>query len=171
MDKEVRSDAKLKNLPPEVRETLWRYRYPEEDGEKLPMVAILAALQREHGITSSLASLSEFYSWQRLQKRMETARARAEQAKLELMRTSDLSPEDIERVGQCVFTSETVEAGNVKAFVQLAKLRLASRSLELDARRLAILEAKAAQADKATEVLSQKISPEEQIKRLRAILV
>jgi hypothetical protein len=46
-----------------------------------------------------------------------------------------------------VFTAETLEDGNVKGYVALAKLRLASRALDHDARRLAVLEAKAAFAD------------------------
>ena len=62
------------------------------------------------------------------------------------------------------------ESGNVKAYVALAKLSLAHRALDLDTRRLAILEAKAAQADAAKDVLGTSLSPEEQNRRLREIL-
>jgi hypothetical protein len=44
------------------------------------------------------------------------------------------------------------------------------RSLELNERKIAILEQKAAQADAAKDVLGQQISAEEQTRRLREIL-
>ena len=77
MEKEIRADAKLKNLPGEMLETLWRLRNPEDDGQKLTFVEVLAWLNLEHGIDSSLGALSEFYSWLRLKRRIESAAARA----------------------------------------------------------------------------------------------
>jgi len=147
MDKEIRADAKLKNLPPEILEDLWRFRNPEEDGEKLTFVAVLAELQTRYGIVSSLASLSEFYSWQRMERRMTEARARAEQARTLLAQDPNATPEAIANVGHMTFTSEMVQDGNVKAFVALEKIRLASRQLDFDHRRLQLLEGKAQRLD------------------------
>lgn len=146
MDKEIRADAKLKNLPAEMLEELWRFRNPEEDGEKLTYVAVLAELQTRHGISSSLGALSEFYSWLRMERRMTAARARAEQARTLLAQDPNATPEAIANVGHITFTSEMVQDGNVKAFVALEKLRLASRQLDFDGRRLTLLEDKAAEA-------------------------
>jgi ribosomal protein L9 len=134
-DKEIRSDAKLKNLPREMRDDLWRMRHPEEDGEKVRFIDILAWLKGK-GVDSSLASLSEYYSWERTERRMEAARARADQAGRMLASDPNATPEDVARVGQMVFTSEMVDSGNVKAFVQLEKLRLAQKQTEQDERKL-----------------------------------
>ena len=147
MDKEPRMDAKLKNLPPEALEELWRFRNPEEGGTRLSYEEILVEIPLRYGVTSSLGALSEFYSWLRLNRRMESARTRAEQVRIELAKDGSLSPEDLERVAQTVFTSEVLEAGNVKAFVSLAKLRLAQRQVAQDERRLAMLEAKERRLD------------------------
>ena len=146
-DKEVRSDAKLKNLRPEMLETLWRLRYPEEDGEKLTLEAIAVALPKLVGFSASLSSLSDFFKWLRFKRRMEASAATAAQARLELAKDPNLDPADIERAAQAVFTAEMLEAGNVRAYVALAKLRLVNRQVDLDERRIELLEKKAQFAD------------------------
>lgn len=146
MDKEIRTDAKLKRLPARVLEELWRFRNPEEDGQALTYVEILAEL-KGRGIESSLGALSEFYSWLRLKRRIDHATERAMQSRMELAKDSSVTPEDLERVAQCVFTAETIEGGDVKAFVALATLRLKQKQVMLDERRLKMLEAKAARYD------------------------
>ena len=145
-DKEIRSDAKLKNLPAQALEDLWRFRNPEEDGEKLTLEAILVEIPLRFGFTCSLSSLSEFYKWLRLKRRMDSAAKRASQARLELARDPKATPEDLDRIGQMVFTAETIEDGNVKGYVELAKLRLQARSLDINARKLRLLEAAAKEA-------------------------
>lgn len=141
MDKEIRSDAKLKNLPQEVQEDLWRMRNPEEGGEKVKFEDILVWLKSTHGMSSSLGALSEFYSWQRLRKRMDRAKSRSEQVRDELSADPSLTAEDLERAAQFTFTSEAMEGGNVKSYVALARLRLQARKLDQDDRRLQMLEA------------------------------
>jgi hypothetical protein len=152
-DKEIRSDAKLKNLPREVRDHLWRFRNPEEDGEKVRFIDILLYLKGK-GIESSLGALSEFFAWERAERRMEGARARAEQARTLLAADPNATPEDVARVGQMVFTSEMVDAGNVKAFVALEKLRMQQQALDHDRRRITLLEANAAQAKAKLDALA-----------------
>ena len=145
--KEIRADAKLKSLPQEVRDTLWRFRYPEEDGEKLTYVAVLAWLKSELGLESSLAALSDFYSWERMERRMAAARERAEQARRELASDPNATPEAIARVGQMVFTAEMVDDGNLKAFVALEQIRIQQRQLDLDHAKFSLIKAKADRLD------------------------
>jgi hypothetical protein len=146
--KKPRSDSKLKNLPADAQETLWRLMHPEDkDTPAYSLEAACVHVQEELGISVGLSTLSEWHSWYALSRRMEAASERANQTRLELAQNSDLTPQDIERVAQTVFTAETLESGNVKAYVALAKLSLAHRALDLDTRRLAILEAKAKFAD------------------------
>lgn len=144
MDRETRTDAKLKNLPEEDLEQLWQWRYPPEGGEKLSYSQILEELPARFGISSSLASLSEFYSWLRLRKRMERTRSRVAQAQEALKREDpSASAEDLERLGQMVFTAESIEGGDIKAFVALLRVRNQARALEHDERRISLLERKA----------------------------
>ena len=145
-DKEIRSDAKLKNLPPQALEDLWRFRNPEEDGEKLTLEAIAVEIPLRYGFTCSLSSLSEFYKWLRLKRRMDSAAERASQARIQLASDPAMSPEMLARVGQMVFTAETIEDGNVKAYVELVKLQLQARALEINARKLKLLEDTAKEA-------------------------
>jgi len=131
-DKEIRADAKLKNLPAEALEDLWLMRNPGEDGEKLTLEAIAVEVPLRFGFTCSVSSLSEFYKWLRLKKRMEAAQERALQTRLELAKDPSMTPEDLERAAQMVFTAETLEDGNVKGYVALAKLRLASSKQQIE---------------------------------------
>lgn len=148
MDKEVRADAKLKNLPPEVQDMMWRLRNPDEEmDKKFTFVEVLAWLKQEYGVESSLGALSEFYSWLRMKHRMLVAAARAQQARLELAKDPSITPQDLERVAQTVFTAETLEEGNVKGYVALAKLGLQRRALDQDERKIKLLESKAARMD------------------------
>jgi len=135
-DKEIRSDAKLKNLSAEALEDLWRFRNPEEGGEKLTLEAIAVEIPLRWGFTVSLSTLSEFYSWLRLKRRMDSAAERAQQARLELAKDPSITPEDLERVAQTVFTAESIEAGNIKGYVSLAKLRLQAEKHELERAKL-----------------------------------
>jgi hypothetical protein len=146
-DKEIRADAKLKNLHTEALEDLWRFRNPEEGGEKLTLEAIAVQVQDLYGFSVSLSSLSEFYKWLRLKKRMESAAERATQARFALANDPTMTPDMLARVGQMVFTAETIEDGNVKAYVELVKLQLQAAKQEMELRKLAMLEAKASRMD------------------------
>ena len=154
---------------------MWRFRYPEAEGsdeappKKLTLEEIAASLPKQFGFSVSLGVLSEFYSWLRLKKRMEAAASRAEQTRLELAKNPEFSPEDIERVAQTVFTAETMESGNVKGYVALAKLRIARQQVDLERRRIDLLERKAAQADQASEVVNSDLTEEQKRDRLKQI--
>ena len=136
----------MKNLPAEMLETMWRLRNPEEDGKKSTFVEVLAWL-KEQGIDSSLGALSEFYSWLKLKRRIESAAERATQVRMELAKDSTINPDDLERIAQTVFTAETIEGGDVESYVKLATLNLNRRRVDQDERKLKLLEAKAARLD------------------------
>lgn len=178
MGDEIRSDAKLKNLTAEQLEELWEMRYPvDEDAEKLPYVRIASEeLPRMVGYTVSLSTLSEFYAWLKQRKRMEAAEESAEQAKRDLLSMKpDASVEELERLGQLVFTSETIQGGNVKGFLGLMKESTARRKLELEKesaetraeqteRRLKLAEEKLAQDERRIVLLEEKVKKADEAK-------
>ena len=169
--KEPRADAKIKTLPEETQAGLYRLCSAEGGRAAMTLEEVRGVLASQHGLSVSLASLSEWRSWYGMRARMDAAKARAEQARLELLSSNpDMSPEKLEQAAQMVFTAEVLEQGDVKGYVALATLRLNERRTQLEERRIKVLEAKAAQADQAKAVLGQSLTPEEQNRRLREIL-
>jgi hypothetical protein len=169
--KKPRADSKLKNLPDSDQEGLWLLMHPTDpETQAWTLDAVAVHIQETYQISVALSTLSEWHAWYALKRRMEMASQRANQTAIELAKNSDLSPEDIERAAQTVFTAEALQSGDVSAYVALAKLRLASRSLDHDARKLAILEAKAAKADEASKVMGDgSLSEEERAARMKEI--
>jgi hypothetical protein len=152
-DKEIRADAKLKNLPAEALEDLWRFRNPEEGGEKLTLEAVAVQVKNIHGFSVSISTLSEFYSWLRVEKRLAARANLADQLKMELAKNPELSPEQITQAGQRLFIAESILERDPKVFADLVKIaqnekRLAQndQKIGMDLRRLRLLEDAAAQA-------------------------
>ena len=162
-ERKPNANAKLKLLPDDVQEALWYLLHPE-DPERKPMTleALCGHIMREHGVSVGITTVSEWRSWYGLKRRMDRAAERALQTALELERNSDLTPADIERAAQTVFTAEALEAGDIAGYVALANLRLSARQLDMDERRVAVLEKKAAQAEAAEQVSKDGSLNEEQ---------
>lgn len=172
-----RADAKLQNLSEEMLQDLWRLRHPEEGGEKLTLEAICAALPRMVGFPVALSSLHGFYRWLEVKRRIDARADLVTQLKQDLAKDPEVSDEQIRKAGQRLFMAEGILEKDHKIFFDMvkigqneARLKQNDARIGLDKRKLAILEAKAAQADQAKAVLTQKISPEEQNRRLREIL-
>lgn len=136
-EREPRADAGLKNLPRSKQEELWLMRHPEdEDATPLTYTEILAILPRQYGISASPPVLSEFFKWLRMKKDMESASERAIQARIELAKDPTLTPADLERAGQIIFTMETMDKKDVKGYVALASLRLQAETVAQNKTRL-----------------------------------
>jgi hypothetical protein len=185
-DKEIRADAKLKNRAeqdPEFAAEMWRFRHPEEGGEKLTLEAICAALPDFCGMSCSLSTLSEFYSWLRLKRRLDARANLADQLKTELAKDPDITEDQIRRAGQRLFMAEGIIEKDARVFADMvkigqnetklaqndAKLKLSKKALAHDARRLELLEAKAARLDAAEAAIKEikgdkDLTPEQQRK-------
>lgn len=155
--RKVNARAKVKNLPEEDQETLWLLMHPTDaDTPAYTLEESLVHLQEEHGIECALSTLSEWHSWYALKKRMEKAASRAQQATLEFAKDHpDATPEDLEKYGQMIFSSESIERGDAKTFTALMRERSRRMSLEIDARRIVLLERKAKAADEAAEQMAK----------------
>lgn len=130
-DKEIRADAKLKNLverDPQAAEDLWRFRYPEEGGSKITFDEILVEIPLRYGFTVALSTLSEFYSWFKRRRRIEAARATADQGKRDMaMLRPEASLQEVEAYGQWLFTNECIDAEDREGF---AKMKVISQNDE-----------------------------------------
>jgi hypothetical protein len=144
----ARADAKLQNLPPAALDELWALRHPEVEGDRAWTLTDVAAwVPGRFGFDVAVSAVGNFYQWLELKRRMDGAAARSEQAKLEWVRENPgATPDDLEKLGQMVFTSEAIQDGNVKAFVALLRERTRAKIVEHDRRRLELLETAAADA-------------------------
>ena len=147
MEAKARSDAKLKNLPEADQAALFALFTATEIRPAMSLEQVQGEVPLRHGFTVSLDTLSRWRSWYALRSRMDAAKAKAEQARLAMLTSDpDMTPDKLEAVAQMVFTAETLEDGDVKSYVALAKLRLKSQEVELIQRRVRLLEDKAAEA-------------------------
>lgn len=136
-----KSNAKLKNLPAEEQAEIYALftETAERPAKSLDEVAAMLGVSRD--------TVWRWQQWYRLHLRLESAKATADQVRLEFLKENpDADPEHAERAAQFAFTAETLQNGNVKAFVALAKLRLDQRKVAVDERRLRLLEERAREA-------------------------
>lgn len=154
-EKEIRADAKLKNLPAEVLDELWRFRNPEDDGEKLKMEAILVELKNNYDLEVSLSTLSEFYKWLRFKRRMDSGRRITDQVMEQMRKDPSLTVQQMHDAAQYVFTNATMDEDDPKTYIALAKLRLEAEKIKNDERRIKLLEDNAKAAKDKLESLTK----------------
>lgn len=150
-------------------EEMWRFRHPEEGGEKLTLESILVEVPLRYGITvGSLDTLSRFYRWLGLRRRFQDKSNAIRQIQEEMSKDPSISEEQITKVGRRLFLTESVVDKDGKLFADMIRLgqtdtslaqrdkQLKQRDAELrqrealvaqSERRVALLEAKAAFAD------------------------
>lgn len=166
--KKIRPEAKIKTLEEETQDTLWQLLNVAMDGREKPMTYEEARgwLLADHGVSTSNAALSDWYSWYGLRLRRERRKSVVEQASAELAeKDPSKTREELQIFAEALFTSEAIEDRDPKAFAEIwrasekaltrkqakeqAELDRAirERALALDERKLAILEAKAARLD------------------------
>lgn len=148
-DKAIRADAKLKNLPQETLDELWRFRNPDDEGEVITMEEILVELKNNFNIEVSLSTLSEFYKWLRFKRKMESGAALTKQVMEEMQKDPNMTMEQIQNAGQFVFMQTTMDQNDPKLFIKLAKLKLDQEKVKNVGRRIKLLEEKSARIDKA----------------------
>jgi hypothetical protein len=165
--KKPRSDSKLDTLPEsrvlELRDGLlggWSY------------ADALSWLASECGLQSSLAALSAFFKRHCapvLKERRQLAALKAE-AIAEDAGVTDWDAASIEKLRQMVFEFMSDPKSNIENTERLFRLLLKSRDQEVDRRKLALLEARAKQADAAAGVAeNSKLSDEEKAAELKRI--
>ena len=183
-EKLTRADAKLQNLPEEALADLWRFRHPEQGGEPMTLEAICVEIPKLYGFSVALSTLSGFYTWLTVKRRLDARASLADQLKLELARNPEVSEEQIRKAGQRLFMAEGILEKDAKVFAEMVKIGqnetrlkqndqkigLQKQVVQMDERKLAILEKKAAQADAANTVTHDAaLTAEEKAARLKQI--
>lgn len=164
--KKQRSDAVLKTLPPGLQAELFTRCHASSYAE------VKSWLKAEHGIATSTGSLSQFYSWFPLSRRLEQASAFADTLKDQIAQLPAMNgrAEELSDITQIAFEMQAAQEQDGELFYNLRKLRLKERDQKLVERRVKLLEQKAAQADAAQTVTADAaLSPAEREAKLKAI--
>jgi hypothetical protein len=167
--KTARPDAILQNkaeADQEFADVMWRLRHPEKDGQKLKLVEVMVYLQDEHGISIKWPStVSDFYKWLAVRRDFQNSRNVVYQIKEEMRKDASMTPEAIERAGVVMMATRGIQMKDAKLFSAMMKigqgrtkldqndkrLKQTDKSLEHDARKIAMLEKKAAFYDAVKE--------------------
>lgn len=164
-----RSDSKLLNLPEEKKQQILDWMVAGQS-----MAAVRELVNGEFGFTVSVSSLSGFWQIeapkhfirQRLKSHSVASELAAEARKAPTMFDAAM----VDRISQFAFELSITPGADpetVKAFVMMV---LKAREQDLAARRVALLEEKAKQAEKAAGVVGDTtLSDEEKQRRMRQI--
>lgn len=170
--KKPREDAKLKSLPPEQRELLCRWLTVDNISYKEARLRVKAQFGLHVGSDSTF---TDFYHsvalpWSYAQS-AGVADAFSQAAE------GNLEPAAIKRIRQLLFDAAASRKTDFRALKTLAQIvgnaqkhTLAAERLELDKRKVKLLEAKAAQADQVAGLAGDKnLSPQEKERRIKAV--
>lgn len=161
-----RSDATLKTLPEVVQEQLFALLRTTSYAK-----ARKAAADKWE-IETSAAALSEFFRWYPTTRRLEAAKHTADEVAKTLRALGDVKLDDdqVSRAAQAVFEAQAIRSGDADTYIGLANIRLKREAGQRDARRIALLEKKAAQAEAAQGAMTDTtLTPAQRDAKLREI--
>jgi hypothetical protein len=171
MNKKPRGDSKLDALLPAQKEQLAEWLTVEN----LTYGKAKERVAKEFGVTTTVSALASFYS--RFAAPWSYTQAEQDAEAFASLTEGRIDPAMRKRVKQLAFKALTNRKPDLKSAKVLlkiagdsAKVEIAKEKLGLDARKVALLEAKAALADKAKAVTDDKeLSDEEKLSRFKQI--
>ena len=167
-----RGDSKLKTLPPDKQKQLYQWIWEGSYEYALELV------KKEFGVDTNPNSLSEFFHWYSLGRKMDRADAYAEALakKLGALQHLKLDGENLSLTAQSLFELQVTEENDPETFVALRKLRQNDRKLAQNDTRIAqlerkivLLERQAEMLNKAKSVSSSTLSAEEKAAKIKEI--
>jgi hypothetical protein len=183
----TRSDSWLRNLPAERQEQIIEWcnapadREPETD-KAVPKTGgyhYARAQLAADGLSASVSTLSDFYSWWHLRQKFQRAEQKTSDFE-EFARREfpDVAPERIQLAGQNYFTLRAVASDNSEEFREMEKLRLAKETaetkgrqkdeeLKLAERRVRVMESKISKAEETLKDGS--LNPTQREQRMKEI--
>lgn len=166
MSRKPRADAKLKTLPDALQERLY------QELRRTSQEKVIAWLKADHEIETSAGALSEFFSWYPRSQSLRNAASFADQFLAQAQKLPEFKGNvtDLQRAAEVLFQIQAAQDRDPKLFVELMKISLAKKDQELNERKVKLLEAKAALAEKAEGILGDKnLTEEEQAAQVRAL--
>lgn len=166
MQKKVRADSRLKTMAPERQAQIVDW------SRTLTLHQLKERVRKELGVETNTTSLSEFLSYWHLSQHLEQAAGFSNELKETLKTLPDLKldEEQINAAAQVVFELDAAKNKDLGAFLSLRRLRQKDKDQLNEARRIQLLEKKAAQAEEAEKtVKDETLTPEERMNRMRQI--
>jgi hypothetical protein len=146
--KKPRSDSALKTLPRERQSVIAEYL---RDHKLDDARAWLAA----DGFKTSRTALSEFLSWYSLREQMERNESTVETLLEDLKSANpDWSPDQVQQAGQSFFTALALQQQDPKQWLMAQSLAIKREQLSLDARKIVLMEKKAAAFDQVKQAVN-----------------
>lgn len=167
--KKTRSDAKLDHLPEEQKAQVIDWLLAG-----LPYHKVRELIREQFAVATSIGALSGFYQREAvpvLLARRRRAAGVADEIAAEARKAPGAFDEaTIDALRQKVFELALAPGADAREIKALFSLVLKARDQDLEARRVALLEKKAAQADEAAKVTADTaLSPEEKARKYREI--
>ena len=172
--KKTRADSVLGTLPEDRQEQIAEH-------ARTHTLAETCAWLKADGLKISSGNLSSWLSDWRLSSIFRHSESKAVQFRDWLAKAQPaLSEEALDQRAALMFQFAAVESGDAETWLAIAsarqkgktdaaRLELARQKVEIDSRKLKLLEARAAQADAANRVVASKLTPEEKQLKLRQI--
>lgn len=159
-----RADSRLKTLPEKRQAEI-----AELCRDKA--LAEVVELLRSQGLKTSSGALSTWLAWRHLRERLERNQTVVETLLADLKRHNPaLTDQELEAAGNQLFSALAIEQQDAGAWAITRRLALKQRGLELEARRVKLLEEKARKADEALSVTKATgLSAEQKMARFREI--
>lgn len=159
--KSPRADAKLKNLPEEIRADLYaRVTEPQDDriceehplGRPWTLDEARDWLLRTHEVSAGMTALSEWRAWEKMRRELQRTESEVRELQDYLAANAEgLSAEDVMEIGNLMFINRSTRDGDAKTYKAIADIILRRGALAIDRRKIALLEEKAARLEAAEE--------------------
>lgn len=174
-NKKTRADSVLGTLPEERQAEI------AEHAAKNSLADTVAWLKAD-GLKISSGNLSRWLSQWRLSQIFARSNSRAERVRELLLKSNpQIAPEELDRQAALMFQLAAIEEGDSKTWLEIASARQKAKTEKVKAeqrekvisqndRKLSLLEKKAAQADRAKGILTDKeLSEEEKKLKMHAL--
>jgi len=174
MPRKPRADAKLRSLPPERKDTLRQWLVDEN----ISYEEVVKRMGELWNLKSSVGAVSDFFAKECFSLRFREASKLAEDLSATLKESPQVFDEATNKaISQKAFELAVAKDANVGELVQLAKiigdtarLKLKAQEVELDLRRISILEKREAQAEAAETVArNPALTPQEREQKIKEV--
>jgi hypothetical protein len=125
-----RADAKLKTLPPEIQEAIFKLL------QRASYAKAVGMIRQQFDVETSPAGLSAFFSWYPFSRRLEQHATLADQIKQQIAANPalGLDAEKVTAIAQIAFEAQAVQEQDPTLYIGLRKLRQKDADLALQSK-------------------------------------
>jgi hypothetical protein len=148
--RKANGNGTLWRLAPELQEEIYLY------SEAHTLEETVAWCGLTHGVKTSVGAVSAWRGKYGTQRRYSEALEHVEELKTLIKEKGDVEASKLDAVMSGVFMSVASSQGDAKTYVALARLMLEGKRLDLESRRISILEEKARELDELKDAVGKK---------------